>query len=86
MPVEVDGRLIAVFNVGGEFLAIDNECPHRGGALADGALAGTIITCPLHRWQFDLRDGKSPLSSDLAVRRYPTAVRDGAVWVDVADE
>ena len=83
VPVEINGRLIAVFNVDGRFLAIDNECPHRGASLADGALTGTVVTCPLHRWQFDLRDGKNPVSQDLAVRTYAVELRDGAVWVEL---
>jgi nitrite reductase/ring-hydroxylating ferredoxin subunit len=83
-PVEIEGRLLAIFNVDGQFHAIDNECPHRGASLADGALSGPVLTCPLHRWQFDLRDGKNPLTPDLGVRLYAVEVRDGAVWIDVA--
>ena len=31
--VEVSGRNIVVFNLGGEFFALNNRCPHRGGSL-----------------------------------------------------
>jgi len=55
--VAVDGREIAVFNVGGAFYAIDNICPHQGASLADGWLEGTTITCPWHAWCFNLTDG-----------------------------
>ena len=36
--VEVGGKQIALFNVGGTFYAIDNTCTHRGGPLAEGVL------------------------------------------------
>ena len=56
-PVKVGAQNLAVFNVDGVLHAIDNECPHRGGSLVDGALVGSSVICPLHRWQFSLTDG-----------------------------
>jgi NAD(P)H-dependent nitrite reductase small subunit len=82
VPVEAAGKLIAVFNVDGAFHAIDNECPHKGASLADGALTGSTVTCPMHRWQFRLEDGRNPVNPELCVRRFPVEIRDGAVWVD----
>ena len=57
--VEVDGRPIAVFNVGGSFYAIDDVCTHDGGPLAEGDLIGDQIRCPRHGARFDLRTGKA---------------------------
>lgn len=73
--VTVGKRNIVVFNVGGDFLALLDRCPHQGGSLCDGVLtgfvesddpgkyrysrAGEIIRCPWHGWHFDLRTGKS---------------------------
>ncbi len=57
--VEVSGKQIALFNVGGTFYAIGNACTHRGGSLSDGTLEGTKVTCPLHGAEFDLTTGKN---------------------------
>jgi nitrite reductase/ring-hydroxylating ferredoxin subunit len=73
--VEVAGRSIGIFNVGGEFFAIRNQCPHAGGPLCEGVLSGfvqskepgeytyvrkgEIIRCPWHQWEFDVRTGQS---------------------------
>ena len=73
--VEASGRAIVVFNLGGEFFALGNKCPHRGGSLCHGSLTGLvessepgeyrysrrgeIIRCPWHSWEFDIRTGKS---------------------------
>jgi 3-phenylpropionate/trans-cinnamate dioxygenase ferredoxin subunit len=73
--VHVRGRPIAVFNLGGEFFALLNRCPHQGGSLCDGTLTGLIesrepgtytysrpgeiLRCPWHGWEFDVRTGKS---------------------------
>ena len=56
--VEANGREIALFNVGGTFYAIDNTCKHRGGSLGEGELDGTVVTCPLHAWTYDVSSGE----------------------------
>jgi 3-phenylpropionate/trans-cinnamate dioxygenase ferredoxin subunit len=56
---EVDGRPIAVFNVDGNFYAIDDLCTHDGGPLAEGELYGPEIRCPRHGARFDVRTGKA---------------------------
>ncbi|MDM7999556.1 MAG: Rieske 2Fe-2S domain-containing protein [Dehalococcoidia bacterium] len=52
-----EGREVLVARVGGEFFAADNRCPHFGAKLAEGKLDGTVLTCPKHASQFDLKDG-----------------------------
>ncbi|MGD9723701.1 MAG: Rieske (2Fe-2S) protein [Pirellulales bacterium] len=53
----VGDRLVAVFNVGGEYQAINDLCPHMGASLADGYVEGGIVTCPWHAWRFRVADG-----------------------------
>jgi 3-phenylpropionate/trans-cinnamate dioxygenase ferredoxin subunit len=55
--VEVDGHKLLVARVGEEYYVTDARCPHLGGHLAEGALEGTVVTCPRHHSQFDLADG-----------------------------
>ena len=54
----VDGRKVAVANVGGHFYAFDDTCTHQGCSLASGELEGTTVTCPCHGSQFDVRSGE----------------------------
>jgi 3-phenylpropionate/trans-cinnamate dioxygenase ferredoxin subunit len=51
------GREILLAFTDGTYYAADNRCPHMGGNLSHGKLAGTIVTCPRHHSQFDLKDG-----------------------------
>ena len=46
--VEVAGRSIGVFNVGGEYFALRNRCPHQGGAAVRGQAVGRARrpSCP----------------------------------------
>lgn len=73
--VTLRGQEITIFNVKGDYLAILNRCPHQGGSLCKGKLAGLIqsdgpgsyryhrksevIRCPWYGWEFDLRTVKS---------------------------
>lgn len=56
--VEVQGHELLLAMVGGKYYAVDGRCPHMGGRLAQGKLEGTVVTCPRHGSQFDLRDGQ----------------------------
>ena len=80
--VELAGGFVAVFNVGGEFFAIDDVCTHDGGGLAGGAVEDHQVVCPRHGARFCLRTGAAltPPAYE-AVRRYETPVVDGVVEV-----
>jgi nitrite reductase (NADH) small subunit/3-phenylpropionate/trans-cinnamate dioxygenase ferredoxin subunit len=66
----VNGRMVAVFCVGGEYSAINDTCPHMGASLASGYVEDGVVMCPWHAWRFCVKDGawldnpKSPLRSD----------------------
>jgi len=65
----------AVFNVDGNFCAIQARCTHRGGPLNKGRLEGSLVTCPWHGSQFDVCSG--------AVRRGPATEPVGVYRVTV---
>ncbi len=51
------GEAVALWNIDGQIYAINNRCTHARGSLCEGTLAGTVVTCPWHGGQFDLRTG-----------------------------
>lgn len=79
--VNLENTQVALFNVGGEFLATANACVHQGGYLGDGFLDGEVVICPLHGWQFNVRSGACLTRSDKGVRTYEVRVREGQVEV-----
>lgn len=74
---EIQGKSVAVFNVGGTFHVIDNTCVHRGGPLGEGDLEGHIVTCPWHGWQFNIVTGECVKNPSAKVAVYQVKV-DGA--------
>jgi nitrite reductase/ring-hydroxylating ferredoxin subunit len=55
--VVINGRKLALFNLGGNLYAIEDTCPHRGAPLSEGECDGTTVICPWHGASFDLSSG-----------------------------
>ena len=85
----------------GQFYALDSRCPHMRLPLKGAKVEGATLTCPWHHSAFDLRTGDvkawSPwppavgkmlgaLRRERALNVYPTKVKDGAIWIAIADE
>jgi len=82
--IEAGDEPIAVFNVDGELLAIDDTCTHQDASLADGWVEDCTVECPLHAACFDLRTGMpSGLPAKMPVRTHEVVVVDGLVYVRV---
>ncbi len=82
--VQAAGQNLALFNVGGNYYAIENACPHRGGPLAEGPVAGDVVTCPWHGSSFSVKTGAvlSP-PADRGVKSFPVRVSGDDVEVEV---
>ncbi len=81
--VEVNGEEIALFNVDGEFYAIGNTCPHKGGPLGEGMLDGNVVACPWHGWKFNVKSGVSPVMPTAKVPCHKVKVEGNDVFVAV---
>lgn len=55
--VDVDNVMVAVYNLDGDFIAIEDVCPHDGSEIASGCVKNGILECPHHGATFDLRSG-----------------------------
>ena len=81
----VAGRIVALFNIDGEFFALDGMCPHQGGPLGKGELSGCIVTCPWHGFQFDVRDGQHQSSQQLRQPTFSVKVEEESLFVELTD-
>ena len=94
---DVDGREVGVFRVDGEYYALANFCPHQGGPVCEGTVAGTlsvddefdlcysredrILACPWHGWEFDITTGRSLPSRKFVIPTYEVLERDGDLYI-----
>lgn len=82
MVVEINRKWVAIFNVGGEYHAIQDICSHDGGELAEGELSGCEIACPRHGAKFDIRTGKVLTPPALVdIPAFEVRVIDGQIQV-----
>jgi 3-phenylpropionate/trans-cinnamate dioxygenase ferredoxin subunit len=95
--VTANGNDIMLSRAGQKVYATQNWCPHMGGNLSKGTLNGTVVTCPRHHSQFDVRDGKvlrwtdwppfvlffaKLVKSPRPLKTYPVTVESGDIFVE----
>ncbi|BBD77017.1 MULTISPECIES: nitrite reductase small subunit NirD [Hydrogenophilus] len=82
MRIETPKGAIALFRTRDDQLfAVTDRCPHKGGPLSQGIVAGHEVTCPLHGWRIDLTTGEAVSPDKGCVTRYPTKVEEEWVWI-----
>jgi nitrite reductase (NADH) small subunit len=81
----VGTRLVCVANLNGEYSALDNVCPHRGGPLGQGVIEGDKLVCPWHGWQFDPRTGALAHAPEQKVPSYQLKIDGDDVTIDLGD-
>lgn len=84
--VQAGDREIAVFNIEGEYHAIENQCSHEGGPLGQGMVFGSTVSCPWHFAEFDVTTGESlDEIAPCGVRSYDVVVEDGVVKAEIEE-
>lgn len=80
--VSLNGSPVALFNLDGEYYALEDVCTHLGRDLSSGWVEGDRAVCPWHLAEFSIRTGeamKAPAYE--GVRKFPVRVRDGVIEV-----
>jgi len=84
LPVQIEERSIALYNIGGRVFATSNVCTHEDAWLSEGYVDGDCIECPLHGAVFHIPSGEvrgGPV--DRGIQTYAVQVVDAEVFVDV---
>jgi nitrite reductase/ring-hydroxylating ferredoxin subunit len=73
---------VAIYHFNGKVYATEDVCPHAGARLSEGALEGTVITCPLHGSQFDFCSGERLRGpADVAIKTHRVDIEGGQVFL-----
>jgi nitrite reductase/ring-hydroxylating ferredoxin subunit len=75
---------ILLLKINGQFHAYQGRCPHQGASLAEGELAGGLLTCTAHRWQFDARNGQGVNPRSARLKCFPVRVVERKVLIEMA--
>jgi 3-phenylpropionate/trans-cinnamate dioxygenase ferredoxin subunit len=80
--IDVEGTEVAVFNIDGEYYAIEDVCTHDGAEIASGVLEGDEIVCPRHGARFCIKTGSvkaAPAYEDINL--YKVRIQNGLIQV-----
>ncbi|MGT2460299.1 non-heme iron oxygenase ferredoxin subunit (plasmid) [Cupriavidus basilensis] len=75
---------VAIYQVGAEYYATDNVCPHAYALMTDGFVEGDKVECPLHGAIFHIPTGRClgpPADCDL--KTYPLKIEGSQVFIDL---
>jgi toluene monooxygenase system ferredoxin subunit len=79
----VGGKPVLIVRLGEDVFAYENRCAHLGVPLSEGRLDGTVLTCPAHHYEYDVRTGGGVRPVTVCLASYPVRIEAGAIWVDV---
>jgi 3-phenylpropionate/trans-cinnamate dioxygenase ferredoxin component len=83
-PLDLDGIAVLLFNVDGQYYAIEDVCTHDGAPLSGGRFTGTSIACPRHGARFDVCTGKAlTMPAVEPVESYPVKIEGNDILVEV---
>lgn len=85
VALDVEGKSIALFNVGGTFHAMDNTCKHRGGPLGEGSLEGEEVICPWHGWQYNVTTGECTTDPSAHQKKYMLQIEGENILADLSE-
>jgi 3-phenylpropionate/trans-cinnamate dioxygenase ferredoxin subunit len=75
---------VGVYNLNGEYYALEDRCSHDDGPLCEGDFEceDGVAICPRHGANIDIRTGRAlTLPAVESVRTFPVRVEDGIVKV-----
>jgi nitrite reductase/ring-hydroxylating ferredoxin subunit/uncharacterized membrane protein len=82
LRVDVNGTIVAVARVDGEYYAFQEFCTHRFGPLSEGCFKDGQVMCPWHRSMFDMRTGQVMQGpAKMPIKTFEVMVRNGEVLV-----
>lgn len=75
------GRIAVFRSAADEVFAVLDKCPHKAGPLSQGIVHGDTVTCPLHSWNIQLKDGQVVPPDVGCVKHFATKVDNGEVFL-----
>jgi nitrite reductase/ring-hydroxylating ferredoxin subunit len=80
--VQAGDKKVTIARHNNELCSFAYKCPHASGILADGHInAAGLVTCPLHRYRFDIKNGRNPSGEGYYLKTYQTEKRDDGIYI-----
>ncbi len=77
---------IAVFrNNNDEVFALLDVCPHKAGPLSQGIVCEHTVTCPLHNWNIDMRNGEACAPDEGSTKAFEVISESDKLFLKLSD-
>jgi 3-phenylpropionate/trans-cinnamate dioxygenase ferredoxin subunit len=71
----------------GEYFAFQAKCPHAGASFEHAHINDKgCLVCPLHRFQFDIRNGRNVSGEGFYLVTYPIQTNEHGIWVGMPEQ
>jgi 3-phenylpropionate/trans-cinnamate dioxygenase ferredoxin subunit len=82
LDLEVDGKKITLAKFKDNYFAFAQKCPHASGRMAQGYInpLGQVV-CPLHRYAFDMKNGRNTTGEGYFLKTYPVELRPEGLFI-----
>lgn len=80
------GPPVALFRTADDrVFALLDRCPHKGGPLSQGIVAGHHVACPLHNWHIALDTGEARAPDVGCTARFAVRREGERIFLDAAE-
>ncbi len=82
VDLEVDGKKITLAKWKEGYFAFAQKCPHASGRMSAGYInpLGQVV-CPLHRYAFDMKNGRNTSGEGYFLKTYPIELRPEGIFI-----
>ena len=84
LEIQVGEKKVCIVKGKDDLYACASKCPHAGGIIADGFIdALNNVVCPVHRYKFNLQNGRNVSGEGYYLKIYPVEQREDGVYIGI---
>ena len=82
LEIEIAGKKLTLAKWDQHYFAFASKCPHASGKMACGYInpLGQVV-CPLHRYAFDMKNGRNTTGEGYFLKTYPVELRPEGIFI-----
>lgn len=85
MAVKIAGKKLCLLRHEQQLFVVQNTCPHAGGILSGGWCKNGYLICPIHRWEYNLQNGRGAEGQGDYIDTYPVETRPDGIYVGIKE-
>jgi len=79
--IKVSNKSLCLVKHENEIRAFTSNCPHAGADLSNGWCDKGYLVCPVHRYKYNLENGRGAEGQGDYLRIYPSEIRADGIYI-----